>query len=643
VEVQVRVTHRDDSSTSVPGATSGGGQTAPETAVRGRRGLRYLPGLDGIRAIAVIGVLLFHADLTRMQGGFLGVDLFFVLSGFLITSLLLQELDSTGRLKFGAFYLRRARRLLPALFLTLAGTLGLALLFARDAVMQVLKDIPFALTYVTNWAYVFRGQSYFEAIGRPPLLQHLWSLAIEEQFYLVWPSVVFLLAYLFRRHLHRAVLLVAGVGAVVSTVLMAWSAQRHGYPDLTDPSPVYFATHTHAMGILTGAAVAALFVGRFQRGTVSRRTSLLASIATVVGIVGVVASFVLVSQYSSALYRGGMLVFALVCALAVGGAAVPGAWAGNVLGAQPLRYLGQRSYGLYLYHWPVFMLLRPGQDIALSGWANVVLRLGITVVVAELSYRFVEMPVRTGAFSAWWRGDAALAGNGGWFGSRGAWRRIGVVTLGVGLAAVVVSLAAHGPRTAVPVAAPTLPISYPSAGPAVPATPTVHPTHKPVVPAVPVRVVRARTTFVGDSVMLGARGGLRPDFSRMHLDAVVGRQPREFPRIIKGLRLSHRIHEVVIVHMGTNGYVSAPILRHVLAQLTGARRVVLVTVHVPRPWTNGSNIMIRKIGPRYKNVRIADWGTYANGHPGWFVKDGAHLTPAGVKAYAALLARTAVA
>jgi peptidoglycan/LPS O-acetylase OafA/YrhL len=590
-------------------------------------------------------VLLFHADLTRVQGGFLGVDLFFVLSGFLITSLLLQEIGATGRLRFGAFYLRRARRLLPALFLTLAGTLALALLFARDAVVQVLKDIPFALTYVTNWAYVFRGQSYFEAIGRPPLLQHLWSLAIEEQFYLIWPSVVFLLAYVFRRHLHRAVLLVAGAGAVISTVLMAVSAQRHGYPDLADPSPVYFATHTHAMGILTGAAVAALFVGRFQRGQVSRRTSIFASVATVVGVVGVVSAFVLVSQYSSALYRGGMLVFALVCALAVAGAAVPGTWAGGVLGAQPLRYIGQRSYGLYLYHWPIFLLLRPEQDIALSGWANVVLRLSLTAIVAELSYRFVEMPVRSGAFSAWWRGDAVLTRTHGWFGSRTAWRRVGVVVLGVAVAAVVVSVAAHNPPAVATASSRTIPNSYPSAGPVVPSTPsapTARPTHVPAVPAVSVRMVRARTMFVGDSVMLGAIRGLRPDFSRMHLDAVVGRQPRAFPQVIKGLRLQHRIHEVVIIHMGTNGYVSAPILRHVLAQLTAVDRVVLVTVHVPRPWTNGSNVMINKIGLRYKNVRIADWGTYANGHPGWFVKDGAHLTPSGAKAYAALIARTAL-
>jgi hypothetical protein len=147
--------------------------------------------------------------------------------------------------------------------------------------------------------------------------------------------------------------------------------------------------------------------------------------------------------------------------------------------------------------------------------------------------------------------------------------------------------------------------------------------------------------FVGDSVMLGALGGLRPNFTRMHLSAVVGRQPREFPRVIKNLRLTRQIHDVVVVHMGTNGYVSAPILRHVLGQLRGVHRVVLVTVHVPRPWTNGSNIMIHRLGPRYKNVRIADWGRLANGHPGWFVKDGAHLTLAGVKAYAALIARTA--
>ena len=638
VEADVRSTHADE----VRGSGASAAAEPPSVATdspRGRRGLRYLPGLDGIRALAIIGVLLFHADIPGAQGGFLGVDLFFVLSGFLITSLLLTEISATGRLNYAGFYLRRARRLLPAMFATLGLSLVLAWLFARDALSQVLKDIPFALTYITNWAYVFRNESYFQAIGRPPLLQHLWSLAIEEQFYLIWPSVVVLLAWLFKRYLTRAVLVTAVVGAAVSTALLAWVSATNGYPDLADPSPAYFATHTHSMGIMVGAALATLFAGRFSQREPSRATQVTASLIGTVGVVGVVASFIWLSQYTSALYRGGLLVFALVCALAVAGAAVPGSLFGTVFGRQPLRYIGQRSYGLYLFHWPIFMLLRPGQDIALTGWANTALRLALTFAVAELSYRYIEMPVRTGALLRWWRGDTSARRT--WLGRPQAWRRVAVVS-----AATVAAIAlVAGVSTAQPakvVARPVLPhvvFNHAKFGPFIPEAlpPAVKPVPRVVHPRV-VPIVRASTWLIGDSVMLGARGGLGHQFSHMRINAVVARQPREFPKIVKQLRSQHALPRVVIIHMGTNGYVSAPILRHVLFQLRGVPRVILVTVHVPRPWTDGSNIMIRKLASHYRNVVIADWATYANGHPGWFVPDGAHLTPSGVKAYSALLA-----
>lgn len=631
----MRATHGDDAlSSGAPVVTP---TAEPDDVTRGRRGLTYRPGLDGIRAIAIIGVLLFHLNYGWAQGGFLGVDLFFVLSGFLITSLLLTEIRRTGRLSYGAFYLRRARRLLPALGATLLLSIALAWFVARDALLQVLRDIPFALTYITNWAYVFRGQSYFEAIGRPPLLQHLWSLAIEEQFYLVWPTVVVFLAWAFRRHLRSAVAITAGLGALASTASLAWVSARNGYPDLADPSPAYFATHTHAMGILTGAMVAAIVVGRFDSHVPSRAVRHVTGAVGVVATTGVIAAFVLLSQYTSALYRGGLFVFGVVCVLAVLAAAVPGGWFGRGLGVAPLRYVGQRSYGLYLYHWPIFMVLRPGQDISASGWSVTVLRLGLTFAVAELSYRYVEMPVRTGALLRWWRGDAAGARS--WLGRRQAWRRIAVVSASAAASvALLVGVVAATPAS-----------PRPSAGPVTPASSHIvqgpRPLATPVAPTAPTRpkpvpIVHQGTLMVGDSVMLGAVGGLRHNFSHMHMDAVVGRQPREFPKLLKQLRIAHRLPQVVVIHMGTNGYVSGPILQHALAQLRDVRLVVIVTVHVPRVWTDNSNATIRSLATHYRNVVVADWALAAAGQSGWFVKDGAHLNPYGVKAYTALLART---
>ncbi|HEX5018900.1 MAG TPA: acyltransferase, partial [Actinomycetes bacterium] len=237
-----------------------GQHTAPQTAPRSSGGfpkaLPYLPGLDGIRAVAVVAVLLFHLPARLLPGGFLGVDVFFVLSGFLITTLLLAELEATGRVRFGDFYRRRARRLLPALIAVLLVSTVLVLTVARDAASVFRQDAIAALTYTTNWWYIFDARTYFELLGRPPLLQHLWSLGIEEQFYLVWPTVCFLV---WRRWRRRGVGIVALTGAVVGTVWMTALGVTQGPLDPTNTARLYFGADTHAMTVLAGAALAVVW------------------------------------------------------------------------------------------------------------------------------------------------------------------------------------------------------------------------------------------------------------------------------------------------------------------------------------------------------------------------------------------------
>jgi peptidoglycan/LPS O-acetylase OafA/YrhL len=359
----------------------------------------HMPGLDGVRAVAVTAVLLFHANPDWLPGGFLGVDVFFALSGFLITSLLLAELGETGRLRFGRFYLRRARRLLPALFLVLVATSVLAATVAQDAAARVREDVVAAFFYVTNWWYVLHGQSYFEATGRPPMLQHLWSLAVEEQFYLVWPLLLFGLWKLGRV---RGVRIGAAAGALVSTLLMAGISVSQGMPEVTDASRVYFGTDTHAMTLLVGAVLATVWTpGRISHVLTGRGRR----VVTVTGfsaLVALVAIFWFVGPLSPLLYRGGFLVVALVSSAVVACSAVTATAFARVLGHQPLRWLGERSYGIYLWHWPIFMVLRPGIDIDAADWLVQLLRFALTLGAAELSYRFVEMPIRRGALGRAW-------------------------------------------------------------------------------------------------------------------------------------------------------------------------------------------------------------------------------------------------
>ncbi len=364
----------------------------------------YLPGLDGIRALAVIGVLLYHADLDWIPGGFLGVDVFFVLSGFLITSLILEEFDRSGRIDFAKFYLGRARRLLPPLLLMLAVVAVAAAFVVRDAASQVRADTIASIFYVNNWWYILAESSYFEFIGRPPLLKHLWSLAVEEQFYLVWPAITFLIV---RRAGRRGVRIAAIVLALLSTAWMVTLSVRNGFPEYADPSRAYFGTDSHAMGLLIGAALATAWrPGRLKADLTPGAKALITGTG-IVALLAVAWFFLFVGEFTPWMYRsGGFLVLAVVVAVLIAMATHPASPFGGWLGTQPWRYVGQRSYGLYLWHWPIFMVTRPQLDVPLDGIPLLVLRLALTFGIAELSFRFVEMPIRHGAIDRWvkaWR------------------------------------------------------------------------------------------------------------------------------------------------------------------------------------------------------------------------------------------------
>jgi len=373
-----------------------GNSPTPAGSVRESAGrLPYLPGVDGLRAVAVIAVLLYHADLHWIRGGFLGVDVFFVISGYLITSLLLGEWSQRGRIDLPAFWLRRARRLLPALFLLIAVTLVFAVVALSSEVAGLRSDAFAALGYVTNWYLVFSHQSYFEMMGRPSLFRHLWSLAVEEQFYILWPLLLSAMMWLWRpRHVLLAVL----GGAVASTVLMALLYQPGG-----DPSRVYYGTDTRGVGLLVGAALAFVWApGRVAARAGQAQPWLLDVIG--LGALGVLFySFLRLDGYQSFLYQGGFALVAVASAVLIAVLVHPRAHLGALLGRQPLRWLGLRSYGIYLWHWPVYMLTRPHFDVPFDGLPLLALRFGVTITIAELSYRYVETPIRAGALGRIWR------------------------------------------------------------------------------------------------------------------------------------------------------------------------------------------------------------------------------------------------
>ena len=371
--------------------------SASETTAAGlhHRGLPYSPGLDGLRAVAVTAVIIFHAGVPGSPGGFVGVDLFFVISGFLITSLLLVDFDRRGRVGLGDFYLRRARRLLPALYLLLVAVTAYCALFLRGELAALRGQVLSAVAYVTNWYFIVVHQSYFQALGRPPLLLHLWSLALEEQYYIVWALVLaVVLPRLGRRRRPLAIGLIAGI--VMSTLLMALM-----YDPFADPSNVYYGTFTHAAPLLVGSLLALFW------SPARLRTTITAGAVSVLDVVGASALVVFVwfvinaNQAATWMYRGGFLVVAVAGAVMIAVAVHPASRVGRALAWSPILWVGVRSYSIYLWHWPVFMLTRPRLDVPLTGVPLFILRLAITLALADLAFRFVETPIRKGALSRW--------------------------------------------------------------------------------------------------------------------------------------------------------------------------------------------------------------------------------------------------
>lgn len=370
--------------------------------------LHHLPALDGLRGLAVAGVLAFHGD--HLVGGYLGVDLFFVLSGFLITSLLLREGDGTGSIALGAFWARRARRLLPALFGLLAGIVLFALVWATPFELGALRtDALASVFYVANWQAIWSGHGYWDLFTTPSPLQHTWSLAIEEQFYLVWPLVVLALIRVRRRagaSLAPAVLVLAGAVAVLS---VAWMVVR--YEPGTDPSRVYFGTDTRMGSILLGAALAAWLAWRGTVRSPAARRGL--EVAGVVGIAWLGYAWSHVEGQSAFLYRGGFLLSALAVLAVIAAASHPqrGPLAG-VLSIAPLRGLGVISYGLYLWHWPVFVVLQLQHTAwGLDGWPLFVVQVAVSLALALVSFFVIERPIRERGLAAWGpRGAVLLPG-----------------------------------------------------------------------------------------------------------------------------------------------------------------------------------------------------------------------------------------
>jgi peptidoglycan/LPS O-acetylase OafA/YrhL len=627
--------------------------------------LRYLPGLDGLRAISVLAVIVFHHYLVGgheigwAPGGFLGVEVFFVVSGYLITSLLLNERRETGRVSMKAFYLRRARRLLPALYLLLAVVVAWSLLFVPDAIPMLKGDVIAALTYTSNWWQIISHRSYFAEAVRPEVLKHLWSLAIEEQFYIAWP---FLLMLGLRR-LGRERMLVTIIGAALaSTLLLALLA--HGNID-----NAYYNTFSRLSGLLLGSALAFPYAPYRIRGVPGRGVRVALDVAGAVGLFLLLASFGMLHHFgingflfpstqhdSLSVFYGGFLFVDIATCLVILAAVHPVSDVGRALGWKPLRWIGVRSYGLYLWHYPIFCVTRPGIDIhrvgiwflsfRYVGWPVFVIRLALSFAAAEFSYRYVETPIRSGAISRYRTLISTAVGE-----HRQRLARRGLV-IGGGIVAAALVLGtglatAQTPAENIPGITGTDNQNGakldPSALRILRETPTTrdpvsrgHP--RPGATTTTVPKIHPGVLGIGDSVMQGARSSLESTIPGMAVDAARSRQFYEGIQVVQQYGSLNALPSTVVIGLGTNGRITDQLFDQMMNTIGPGHQVYFLTTRVPRPWEAEDNAAVANGTKRWRNAHALDWGTYSDCHADWFVADGFHLRTPGQHAYAQFVA-----
>lgn len=594
-------------------------------------------GLDGLRAIAVALVLVYHFFPRLLPGGFLGVDIFFLISGFLITSLLIREKAKHGRISLAGFWRRRARRLLPALALVLLVCTSLAALVGGDLLVGIGRQIVGAATFVSNWVFIAAGTDYFTR-DTPELFRNTWSLAIEEQFYIVLPLVAIALFVVCRRQTAAILLGAAGIASALWMVNLSLSG--------ADSTRVYFGSDTHSFGLMLGAALAFITTASRPNAAPGNAQQILYSTVALAGfgVLGVMA-FTL-PEGSPLSFQGGFQLATAASLATIWAVTRPGAWIGRVIDVAPMRWVGERSYGLYLWHWPLLLIVA-GAFPAAPGWQVALVTLAATLLCATASFRWVEQPVRKLGI----RASLRLLFQPKQYTPKRRFVAIGlgaVLVASVPATAYAVSTApaqssaqAAIERGAELVNQAQQPADRSPAAPA-PADPdkaapkTGDPKgseSKGSKLPTPPRATGTDITAVGDSVMLASAPELNAAFPGVFIDAAVSRGMGVGVGLVADSAAQGLLRHVVVVGLGTNGTVTSDELEAIRLSAAG-HPLVLVNAYGDREWIPGVNETISSFAAAHRGVVVADWDGKVTGVPGAFAGDEIHPNPSGGVIYA---------
>lgn len=616
-----------------------------------------MPGLDGLRALAVFAVMAYHLGLPFVPGGFLGVTLFFVLSGYLITDLLLAEWNRRGTVSFKSFYIRRAKRLFPGIILMLVCTVGYIGLFQPELMSNFKAAVLPAALFFSNWWYIFTDMPYFASFATPSLLNHFWSLAVEAQFYLLWPVLLVLGQRFIKQKWLK--LLITALLAIVSAALMALLFQP-GY----DPSRIYYGTDTRMFSLLLGACLAYIYPSaRLVGSAPTKKHRVIIDTTGLIALASVIFTMYYITQYDDMLYVGGMFLFSIVCVVLIAVAANSATVLGRVLGIKPLRFVGKISYGIYLWHYPVIILTNALFPSSRLNAVLIVFQVAASILLAAVSYYLVENPIRKTTvsketirafcqyclYARWWKKTAVIM----------------IVT--VVLITSTNLITGHSSPTAIddnfaqstdlpssdiglpeepeisttpdvsppaPETEPT-PLSNtgsqpdPSQAPPGPDDGTPEPSDTPANASAEIIPCDLNITVIGDSITIDYAPYLEAYYPNMHVEAEVGRQFFQAYRIIEQLKENNQLTSTVVIALGSNGAFSEAKMRNLIDLIGSDISIVFVNTQVPRSWCATVNDMLADISADYSNTIIADWYSISTGHNEYFYKDGVHPNKTG--------------
>jgi peptidoglycan/LPS O-acetylase OafA/YrhL len=575
----------------------------------GKIGVKHISSIDGLRAIAVTAVVLYHLGISWIPGGFLGVDLFFVISGYVITRLILDSINQSSALDLRAFYAARLRRIYPGFLFMVTCTIIFIGVWAPEAIKRFLSDLPYALTGTINWLLVARHQDYFEAIGRPPLLQHTWSLAVELQFYLIWPIILLtVLKYFGKKNIARIALIIA----MVSGTTLFFVSLQLDQSNAQQISHIYFGTDTHSLGLFLGSALAVSWIPQNLSADIEKRAQDVIDGIGVVGLLGLISVFLFIDESNASLYRVAFPLAGIFGCLVIISLVHPASRFAPIISTAPFRWVGQRSYGIYIWHWVIFQVTRPSVDLSGQTWALYLARVLLVLALADISLRWVEIPFRQGLVQDWFRGMKYRSAK------VQLRQKISVISSIIVVLAITSSISVQAINKSDEIAKQVLQQSTQE-----------QQTQDDL----------GSTTglwVTGDSVILGIRSKLE---AKEHISLINARVGRQAPELLAVMRVDQNSvpSSPVVFNLGNNNALSEATVVEIFEIVKNQPQVIVVNTAVPRAWKDSNNAIISRVASRYANVKVVDWGRISNGRPELFAPDGVHLSPAGSDVYVDLV------